>query len=181
MTKHLSFIFGLCAIIFFAACDKEETNDDQWKNANEAQFAKMSTNAEYKRINSATTAGYIMYKELKSGNGATPYFTDRVKVLYTGWYKRDWTQPKDTYTDSQGNTIINKIIFDSTNRNIPSEFAVKGLIDGFTTALQHMQVGDKWEVWIPWKLAYGASGYSSGNIPGYTMLVFEIELVSIVE
>jgi len=42
-----------------------------------------------------------------------------------------------------------------------------------------MQVGDKWEVWIPWKLGYGESG--SGTIKGYSTLVFEIELVAIVE
>jgi peptidylprolyl isomerase/FKBP-type peptidyl-prolyl cis-trans isomerase FklB len=56
---------------------------------------------------------------------------------------------------------------------------VNGVVDGFSTALQHMQVGDKWEIWIPWKLGYGESGNNS--IQGYTTLVFEIELVAIVE
>jgi len=42
-----------------------------------------------------------------------------------------------------------------------------------------MEVGDKWEVWIPWQLGYGSS--ASGTIPAYTTLVFEIELISIVE
>jgi peptidylprolyl isomerase/FKBP-type peptidyl-prolyl cis-trans isomerase FklB len=121
-----------------------------------------------------------MYKEIESGEGATPYFTDQVKVLYTGWFKREWSK-SDTYTDDKGNSIYNKIIFDSTsNRNdIPSIFAVNGVVDGFSTALQHMQVGDKWEIWIPWKLGYGESGNNS--IQGYTTLVFEIELVAIVE
>ena len=87
----------------------------------------------------------------------------------------------DTYPNDKGETITNKYIFDSTeNRNnIPSTFTVSGLIDGYRTALQHMQVGDKWEIWIPWNLGYGASG--SSNIPGYTALVFEVELVSIVK
>ena len=56
---------------------------------------------------------------------------------------------------------------------------MNGVVDGFSTALQHMKVGDKWEVWMPWRLAYGVTG--KGNIPGYTTLVFEIELVEIVE
>jgi len=51
------------------------------------------------------------------------------------------------------------------------------VVDGFSTALQRMQVGDKLEVWMPWKLAYGESGNST--IKGYTTLVFEIELVDI--
>jgi FKBP-type peptidyl-prolyl cis-trans isomerase len=42
-----------------------------------------------------------------------------------------------------------------------------------------MQVGDKWEIWIPWMLGYGETGNNS--IPGYTTLVFEIELLEIVE
>ncbi|RNC63511.1 FKBP-type peptidyl-prolyl cis-trans isomerase [Proteiniphilum sp. X52] len=187
MKKQLSLVFSFCACMLFAACDKTETFDDQWKNANEAQFALITANSEYTRINSASTAGYIMYKELKSGDGETPYFTDKVKVLYTGWFKYDWLEERDTYTDNQGQTVINKYIFDSTkNRNDnPSTFAINpkatggGLIDGFSTALQHMQVGDKWEIWIPWNLGYGSAG-NGGDIKPYTTLVFEVELVSIV-
>ena len=86
----------------------------------------------------------------------------------------------DVYTDDKGNIIQNKVIFDTTeNTKIPRTFNVNGVVDGFSTALQRMQVGDKWEVWMPWKLAYGESGNST--IKGYTTLVFEIELVSIVK
>lgn len=188
MKKQLSLIISLCAAILFVSCDKEETIDDQWRNANEAQFADIAADSRYTRINSASTGGYIMYREIESGDGETPYFTDRVRVLYTGWYKTNWSLP-DTYKNDQGQTIINKYIFDSTeNRNnIPRTFFVNpkassgstfGIIDGLSTALQHMQEGDIWEVWIPSNLGYGANG--SNNIPGYTTLVFEVELVSIV-
>lgn len=178
MKKQLSLIFSFCAIILFATCDKTETFDDQWKNANEAQFAKIAADSRYTRINSASTAGYIMVKEIEPGDGETPAFTDKVRVLYTGWFKYDWSKP-DTYENDQGQTIINKYIFDPTeNRNnTRSTFTVSGLIDGYRTALQHMQVGDKWEIWIPWNLGYGANG--SNNIPGYTTLVFEVKLVSV--
>lgn len=182
MKKLLSLIFSFCAIILFAACDdKTETFDDQWKLANETQFANIiaSTAQGYKRIDSQSKNGYIMYKEIKSGNGETPYFTDKVKVLYTGWFKYDWTKD-DTYTDNRGQTIYNKKIFSATNSNVPYTLGVNSFIDGFTTALQHMQVGDKWEIWIPWNLGYGASENTSGNIPAYTTLVFEIELVGII-
>ncbi|KUL20098.1 MAG: Peptidyl-prolyl cis-trans isomerase [Proteiniphilum sp. 51_7] len=170
----------LTGMFFLAAsCDNTETFDDRWKLENEAQFANIAANPEYSKLNSQSGKGFIMYKELEQGNGATPYFTDKVKVLYTGWYKNNWSEP-DTYTDDKGNIIHNKVIFDTTsNNNIARTFAVNGIVDGFSTALQHMQVGDKWEVWIPWKLGYGESG--SGTIKGYTTLVFEIELVDIVE
>ena len=173
-------ILLLSGLLFLAvACDKTETFDDKWQLDNEAQFTRVTANTEYTKLNSQSGKGFIMYKELEQGDGATPYFTDEVKVLYTGWYKNDWSLP-DSYTNDKGNLILNKIIFDSTaNRNnIPSTFSVKGVVDGFSTALQHMQVGDKWEIWIPWKLGYGEAGNNS--IPGYTTLVFEIELVDIV-
>jgi peptidylprolyl isomerase/FKBP-type peptidyl-prolyl cis-trans isomerase FklB len=177
---NLSIFLMISAVILFSSCDETETFDDKWKQENETQFAAIAANAAYTKLNSQSGNGFVMYKEIESGEGATPYFTDQVKVLYTGWFKREWSKP-DTYTDDKGNSIFNKIIFDSTsNRNdIPSVFAVNGVVDGFSTALQNMKVGDKWEVWIPWKLGYGESG--SGSIQAYTTLVFEIELVAIVE
>jgi FKBP-type peptidyl-prolyl cis-trans isomerases 1 len=180
MKKKLFIISGIIAAVMFASCDKTETFDDTWKLDNEAQFAKIAADLSYTKLESKSGNGFIMYKEIQSGDGDTPYFNDKVKVLYTGWYKNIWLQP-DSYTDDKGNLITNKIIFDSTaNRNnIPSTFTVSGLVDGFTTALQHMQVGDKWEIWIPWKLGYGSSG--STSIKGYTTLVFEVELVDIVQ
>lgn len=188
MKKILFFLTTLCALFIFSSCgDQTETFDDTWKNGNEAQFAKIVANSEYKKLESQSNNGFIMYKVLKEGTGkTTPFFTDKVKVLYTGWYKNEWTK-EDTYTGEHGNIITNKIVFDSSaNRNnIPSIFKVgdpnpsSRLIDGFTTALQHMKEGDKWEIWIPWSLAYGAMGNPNGNIKGYTTLVFEVELVEI--
>lgn len=52
-------------------------------------------------------------------------------------------------------------------------------IKGVQIALQNMAVGDKWEVVVPWQLGYGQSYYSV--IPGYSTLVFEIELVEILQ
>ena len=179
---NLSIFLMISAVILFSSCDETETFDDKWKQENETQFAAIAANAAYTKLNSQSGNGFVMYKEIESGEGATPYFTDQVKVLYTGWYKSIWSEP-DTYLDDKGNTIYNKIIFDSTsNRNdIPSTMVISNssVPDGLMTALQHMQVGDKWEVWIPWKLGYGEAGNSS--IKGYTTLVFEIELVAIVE
>jgi len=51
---------------------------------------------------------------------------------------------------------------------------VSGVVDGFTTALQHMRKGDRWKVYIPYQLGYGESANSS--IPGYSTLVFDITL-----
>lgn len=179
MKTKLYFFFTLCAIALLSACQKSETFDDSWKLNNEKQFAQITADAAYTKITSKSGNGFIMYKELKKGTGTkSPYFTDQVKVLYTGWYKNDWSK-EDKYTDKDGNVITNKIIFDSTDNknNQPQTFDIRRLIDGYRTALQYMHVGDKWQIWIPWTLAYGAGGES--DIRGYTTLVFDVELVEI--
>lgn len=183
MKLKLLSILSILGILTIVSCNKTETFDDKWKNENEAQFAKIAANQEYTKLESQSGNGFIMYKVLKSGEGLTPLFTDQVKVLFTGWYKNIWEKP-DTYTDENGNVITNKIVFESTaNMNdIPIVFDVSplsqyGVVDGYSTALQHMKEGDKWEIWIPWNLGYGAAG--NNNIRGYTTLAYEIELVKV--
>ena len=52
------------------------------------------------------------------------------------------------------------------------------VIPGWTEALQLMEVGDRYELYIPSELAYGARG-AGRDIPPHTMLIFEVELLSI--
>ena len=194
MNTKLSLLLSVCVLLLFATCEKTETFDTRWKDSNEAQFAKIERDAGYTKLESQSMNGHIMFKEITKGEGTIkPTFEKTVKVLYTGWYKNDWTKD-DTYTDSDGNKITNKIIFDSTNLEpngtpkgniIPRKFTLNDPqyppVDGFVTALQHMHVGDKWEIWIPWKLGYGSFDDRRSGIKGYSTLVFEIELVEILQ
>ena len=178
MRTKLLLLFTLAALIF-ASCSKDDETDTIWEDNNKAAFEKTAALPEYKTIQSESKNGSIAYKVIKSGEGKTPLFTDRVKILYTGWFKLvDWNKG-DIFTNENGVKVTNKFIFDSTaNRNdVPSIFRVSGVVDGFSTALQYMKVGDKWEVWMPYRLGYGER--SQGNIPGFTTLVFEIELLEI--
>jgi FKBP-type peptidyl-prolyl cis-trans isomerase FklB len=69
--------------------------------------------------------------------------------------------------------------FDSSyDRGEPLEFAVNQVISGWTEALQLMKGGDKWEVYIPWQLAYGEQG-AGGDIKPYQALIFTVHLLSI--
>ena len=65
----------------------------------------------------------------------------------------------------------------------PAEFEVSGVVDGWATALQHMHVGDRWEVWIPYQLGYGVTGSSGGSVTilPYSTLVFDMEVAEITE
>ena len=107
-----------------------------------------------------TTSSGLQYKVLKSGNGATPKLEDTVVTHYRG-------------------TLIDGREFDSSfKRNAPATFPVKGVIKGWTEALQLMKVGGKWQLFIPSELAYGESKRSELIQPNST-LVFELELLEI--
>ena len=179
MKTKIFYLSALCFTFMLASCDKTQTFNDQWKVGNEEAFNLTANNPAYSTIESQSKAGKIAYKVINNGTGTfSPIFTDKVLVNYTGYYKKDWTK-SDTYTDSEGNLVKNKTVFDSNLDRGPAEFMVNGVADGFATALQHMKVGDKWEVWIPWQMGYGNTVY--GGIPAFTTLVFEIELLEIVK
>jgi FKBP-type peptidyl-prolyl cis-trans isomerase FklB len=101
----------------------------------------------------------LQYKILKAGDGKKPVLDDTVVCNYRG-------------------TLINGTEFDNSyKRNEPATFAVKGVIKGWTEALQLMPVGSKWQIFIPSELAYGERG--GGPIGPNATLIFEVELVSI--
>jgi peptidylprolyl isomerase/FKBP-type peptidyl-prolyl cis-trans isomerase FklB len=175
MKSKLYLLLIVCASVLLASCDDAtETVDDRWQIDNEAQFARITADPAFTRLESLTRNGHIMYRVIESGDGErSPFFTERVMVHYTGWFKLDWSRPA-TFLNEQGRLITNKIIFDSTERGGARGMDVWLMISGFSDALQHMVPGDKWEVWIPWHLGYGARAV--GNIRPFTTLVFEIEM-----
>jgi FKBP-type peptidyl-prolyl cis-trans isomerase FklB len=101
----------------------------------------------------------LQYKILTPGTGPKPTADDTVVCNYRG-------------------TFINGTEFDSSyKRGQPAEFPLKGVIKGWTEALQLMSVGSKWQLFIPSDLAYGPQG--RGPIPPNSTLIFEVELISI--
>jgi FKBP-type peptidyl-prolyl cis-trans isomerase FklB len=107
-----------------------------------------------------TTASGLQYEVLTEGTGPKPSINDTVVTHYHG-------------------SLIDGTVFDSSvERGEPAQFPVNGVIQGWIEALQMMQVGSKWRLFIPSDLAYGDQG--SGPIigPGTTLL-FEIELIEI--
>ena len=107
-----------------------------------------------------TTDSGLQYEVLVSGDGASPAPADLVTVHYTG-------------------TLIDGTVFDSSvQRGQPAEFPANRLIAGWVEALQLMQVGDKWMLYVPPELAYGDRGAGGLIGPGAT-LIFEIELLDV--
>ena len=114
----------------------------------------LAANAEKDGV--VTLPSGLQYKVLTSGQGKSPGMDDQVTVNYIG-------------TRLDGNE------FDSSARHgKPATFPVKGLIKGWTEALQLMHEGDKWQLFIPSDLGYGERGPLADQT-----LLFEIELLEV--
>jgi FKBP-type peptidyl-prolyl cis-trans isomerase FklB len=105
----------------------------------------------------------LQYKVIKAGTGKKPKLSDTVTAHYRG-------------------TLIDGTEFDSSyKRGQPATFPVSGgMIPGWTEALQLMEEGAKWQLFIPSNLAYGERG-AGGVIGPNATLIFEVELISIQE
>ncbi len=107
-----------------------------------------------------TTSSGLQYQVLTEGQGAKPAAIDEVTVHYHG-------------------TLIDGTVFDSSvDRGQPATFPVSGVIKGWVEALQLMNVGSKYKLFIPSNLAYGERG-AGGSIGPNETLIFEVELLSI--
>lgn len=102
----------------------------------------------------------LQYKIITEGSGPKPDVKDKVTTHYHG-------------------TTIDGVVFDSSvDRGEPASFAVNGVIEGWTEALQLMNVGSKWKLFIPSGMAYGTRGAGPLIGPNAT-LIFEVELLAI--
>ena len=105
-------------------------------------------------------ANGVLYKVITAGpgEGFSPQVSNVVSVQYRG-------------------TLMNGREIDSSLSNpVPTPFRLRDVIEGWQVALTKMKNGDKWQVFIPAEMGYGDR--TSGDIPGGSALVFEIELVS---
>jgi FKBP-type peptidyl-prolyl cis-trans isomerase len=106
-----------------------------------------------------TTASGLQYEVITQGTGPKPAVSDTVVCNYKG-------------------TFINGTEFDNSySRGTPAEFPLNRVIKGWTEVLQLMPTGSKYKVYVPYQLGYGASDYN--GIPGGSLLIFDIELLSI--
>jgi FKBP-type peptidyl-prolyl cis-trans isomerase FklB len=102
----------------------------------------------------------LQYKVLVEGSGKIPKADDKVTVQYRG-------------------TLIDGTEFDSSHkRGQPATFQVKGVIKGWSEALQLMKEGSKWQLFIPPELGYGERGQPPLVLPN-SALIFEVELLAI--
>ena len=139
---------------------------DYFTKLQEEQTAALNAEGEAFLAQNAKNEGVVtlpsglQYKVLKSGNGATPKASDSVECHYEG-------------------RLISGTVFDSSyQRGETATFGVTQVIAGWVEALQLMKEGDKWQLFIPYNLAYGERG-AGAQIPPFATLIFDVELIKV--
>lgn len=195
-----------CTAIFLTACEEnleEETEFYNWKARNEAAFLDISRQARNEisqaraqygdnweehckwRIfrtyaqspeSAGTATDSICVEIIETGNGSgCPLYTDSVKVNYVGRLI-----PSDSYPDGYvfDHSSPGSPVEDVFNPNFatPTMLLCSNTVEGFTTALQKMHIGDRWKVYMPQQLGYGSAGTKA--LPSYSALIFEIQLLA---
>lgn len=135
-----------------------QLQEQQGSEAKKAGQAFLEANAKKEGV--ITIASGLQYTVLKTGDGKRPQATDRVRCHYEG-------------------TLIDGTVFDSSyKRGEPAVFGVNQVIQGWVEALQLMNEGSKWRLFIPYNLGYGAHG-AGNSIPPYATLIFDVELIKV--
>lgn len=146
---------------------KEIINDFFMKLQQDKLDNNKKAGAEFLAINRGRTGvvelpSGLQYQVLTKGDGPKPKAADKVKCHYHG-------------------TLINGTVFDSSvERGEPAVFGVSQVIPGWVEALQLMETGSKWRLFIPSPLAYGERGAGESIEPNST-LIFDVELLDIVK
>lgn len=203
MNKKIYLLPLLLLALVFASCEetKEVSIYDNWQERNEnfndslrAVYDNGTLDEEGRKLERfellSNPDNYMYYKRLSPVTETPP--VDKPYNYIEGYVASD-QQPLYTDTVSvyyKGN-LINKQQFDGFSGADPTVFdksfrfgvsglmggSGRGVIVGWTEALQRMKLGERWEIYIPWNYAYGADG--NDNIPGYSTLIFDIQLFSI--
>ena len=140
--------------------------NDHFRKLAEEAYAQNKASGEAFLANNAKREGVtvlpsgLQYEVIAAGSGKKPSATDRVQCHYEG-------------------SLIDGTIFDSSiKRGEPAVFGVNQVIKGWVEALQLMQEGAKWRLYIPYNMAYGEHG-AGEMIPPYSALVFDVELIKV--
>lgn len=185
MSKKV-YLFSLVLLtLMFVSCDetKEVGKYDNWRARNEAfidsianVYATAPDKGGLSHIELLSAPNEYIYYKVKTAvaparETESPFYTDWVKVYYKG------TNILGEMFD--GNFSGSDPVIGGTNPgqgdSPTTNFQVNGVKPGWTEVLQKMKIGDRWEVYLPWKYMYGSSGNEA--VLGYSTLIFDITLL----
>ena len=183
-------IWVAVALFGMTSCQESDDTPEEfpdWQNKNERAFLEIYNNAkdsiaqgkkwmiirgvfraDFSDV-AETPTDYIVVQVLKEGPGnVLPMATDTVEIHYQGVLLPSTSSPSGLVFDS---SYSGKYEEDVSN---PYKACVGNFIEGFSTALQYMNRGDYFKVFIPYQLGYKSS--ASGTIPAYSMLTFYLRM-----
>lgn len=135
---------------------KEEYSETAYADLKKENEDFLAENAKKEGV--VVTESGLQYKIIESGDGEAIQADHKIKLSYEG-------------------KLIDGTVFDS---NEEVEFpGTKGLVAGFTEALELMKVGDKWEIFIPQELGYGTNPHPASEIKPYSALIFTVEILGV--
>lgn len=121
----------------------------------------LAENAERDEV--VVTDSGLQYRVIEEGDGVSPSGDSQVRVHYRG-------------------TLISGEEFDSSyERGEPAEFPLNRVIPGWTEGLQLMHEGATFEFFIPSELGYGNNPPPGSPIQPGSVLIFEVELISVLD
>jgi len=135
--------------------NKDAKTEKLWGANRDAGKKFLAENAKKEGV--VTLPSGLQYKVLVKGEGDVPQVSEKVFVNYEG-------------------RLVDGTVFDASAKHgdKPSEFRPNQVIKGWTEALTMMPVGSKWQLYIPYELAYGEK--EAGNIKPFSALIFDVEL-----
>ncbi|KAA6338167.1 FKBP-type 22 kDa peptidyl-prolyl cis-trans isomerase [termite gut metagenome] len=194
MKKIIYWLLPLLPV--FMACEEtvEVGKYDNWQARNEAfidslqQVYDAKTDPELLSvIDSRDKSQRLFFKKLPGSTvkeNKSPFLTDSVDTFYRGMLINEKVFAKAP-SPKYYTTLYKELdVFDSnfsednpSEFNNPATFGVSMVVSGWIEILQRMKVGERWEIYIPWRSAYGSQAYQT--IPGYSTLIFDIQLEGI--
>ncbi|MBQ8443143.1 MAG: FKBP-type peptidyl-prolyl cis-trans isomerase [Bacteroides sp.] len=197
MKKSILWVIGLLFAVSFTVVSCEETTGvpdpyTDWENRNQLYIDSI---AKVARANMGTEVGqwrvvhtykfdpplndlnpdvndYVYCKILRKGEGTiTPLFTDTVGVHYRGKLIPLYDGTEVVFDQSFQGELNVDISIPMYSPSVDENGNVSDLTVGVKSVSMHMVEGDRWEVYVPYKLGYGV--YDSGSVPGYSTLIFD--------
>jgi FKBP-type peptidyl-prolyl cis-trans isomerase len=169
MRKRIIFklgMIGMVTVIMLGACKKD---DSQEKIENEMRLLE-----QYLADNNITqepTESGIYYIPIVEGTGVSPANLSWIEIEYTGMLI-DGTVFS---TSDEGTAILNNI-YDEDFLYGPSRMQLGRIpVKGLNEGISYMKVGELAKFVIPSEMALG--GNASGTLPGYSTLIYTIELL----
>lgn len=182
MKKYLQIALMFLLIVAVSSCKDDDDNSKEveqaaYKLENETAFLAKKQDPSYVQWMSQANDGFVFAKLIKKGNGKQIFFNSRVSVYYKGSLIDGTVFDQKLFDDGVPFKCAVSSYYANYSSNNPKGYS--SVIAGWGVALQNMVEGDKYEVWIPQELGYGAT--ANGDLKPYSTLIFEIEVVSVDE